>query len=116
MDIECSNSPATVRDLAARLGRSRQSLYYHLITLERAKLVTVTGWTGAGRDRERVYAVTRGPIAVGARLRSADLAAADRAVKALLRMTAREVSAVLLSAISPPTPAPGRWRFEARRG
>src|SRR5262245_56606944 len=60
-------SPATVRDLAARTGRTRQALYYHLGQLERAKLVVVDGWRGTGPDRERIYRLARTSIGLGAR-------------------------------------------------
>lgn len=91
--------PATVTELATRLGRSRQALYYHLATLSAAGLVEVTTWRGAGRDRERVYRRTVDRVAVGARAGSArELATADRAVTAMLRLTGREVRSAMASA------------------
>lgn len=95
-----ASGPATVRDLAARLGRSRQALYYHCGVLVRSRLVRVEGFEGAGRDRERVYALATTRVAVGARAGSPrDVAAAERAVGAMLRLTAREVRAALASRV-----------------
>jgi DNA-binding transcriptional ArsR family regulator len=92
------HGPATVRRLSARLGRSRQALYYHLGLLARAGLARVTGEEGTGRDRERVYALAVERVAVGARAGSArERATADRAVGAMLRLTAREVRAAIES-------------------
>jgi DNA-binding transcriptional ArsR family regulator len=92
---------ATVRELARRLGRSRQSLYYHLELLERAGVVRPAGWRGTGRDRERVYRVPRGPIDARAGS-AADLATAEEAVRAMLRLTSRELAAALRSGDPPP--------------
>lgn len=88
--------PATVRELAARLGRSRQALHYHVGMLVRAGVVGPAGWRGQGRAREAVYRVTMAVVAAPARRGSkADLAASERAVRAMLRLTAREVADAL---------------------
>ncbi len=88
--------PATVRDLAARLGRSRQALHYHVGVLVRSGVAGAAGWRGTGRSREAVFRITREVVAAPARQGSpADLAVSERAVKAMLRLTAREVEAAL---------------------
>jgi len=84
----------TTHELAARLGRSRQSLYYHLELLEEAGLV-VAEPSGPG-SRERQYRLREGRLAVGARQDSpADRAAAARAIGAILRLTGREAAQAL---------------------
>ena len=98
--------PATVRELGRRLGRSRQALYYHLATLVGAGLVRVTGERGTGRSRERVYELASGRLAVGARAGSPpELDAAERAAKAMLRLSGRELAAALRSGEARPTGA-----------
>jgi len=84
----------TTRELATKLGRSRQSLYYHLGLLEEAGLV-VTEPSGPD-SRERSYRLREGRLAVGARHDSpADRAAASRAIRAILRLTGREAAEAL---------------------
>lgn len=91
---------ATVRELSAALGRSRQALHYHVALLERAGLVTGRGWRGTGPARERVYTVARSRVVLAASRASADGGTADRAgarraLSAMLRLTAREVDHAL---------------------
>lgn len=90
--------PATVRELAAALGRSRQALHYHVGLLERAALVKGVGWRGTGPARERVYAVARPRLVSPASLAEADRPAARRALRAMLRLSAREVDQAVASA------------------
>lgn len=88
--------PATVTDLATRLGRTRQALYHHVAVLEAAELLRVVDWRGAGRQRERVYGLTTDRPGAGAdRSNPADRGAAKRAVLAMLRLTGREFVAAL---------------------
>lgn len=109
------NGPATVTELAERLGRTRQALYYHVRQLAGAGLVREAGERGAGRDRERVWALAVERVAVGARAgHRRDLATADRAVGAMLRLTAREVRAAIASGASARTGA--RRELLALRG
>jgi DNA-binding transcriptional ArsR family regulator len=88
------DGPATTRELARRLGRSRQSLYYHLGLLERAGLVAAEGPTEGMREGR--FRVRSERLAVGARAGSTpDLAAASGAIRAILRLTGREAAAAL---------------------
>lgn len=88
------DGPATTLELAGRLGRSRQSLYYHLRVLERAGLVSVDPPDEGSRERR--FRLREGRIAVAAaRGSSQDLAAAEKALRAVLRLTAREASDAL---------------------
>jgi DNA-binding transcriptional ArsR family regulator len=97
---------ATARELAARLGRSRQSLYHHVDVLVRAGLVREAGTRGEGRRRERVYALPGEAMAVGGRASSrADLPAANRAAQAMLRLTGREIGAALRERVGQPSGA-----------
>ncbi|MFN0180939.1 MAG: helix-turn-helix domain-containing protein [Gemmatimonadales bacterium] len=84
-------APATVAELALALGRTRQSLYYHLETLEKAGLVKGAGWRGEGRSRERIFQVAVHELVLGPNLgvrQERELAA--RAAAAMLRLTGRE--------------------------
>jgi DNA-binding transcriptional ArsR family regulator len=92
---QLGEGPATVRELATALGRSRQALHYHVALLERAGLVAGRGWRGTGPARERVYAVARSRITFAASRDTADRAGARRALSAMLRLTAREVDRAL---------------------
>lgn len=85
---------ATTRELARRLGRSRQSLYYHLGLLERTGLVAAEA--PAEGTREGRFRLRSERLAVGARAGSMpDLAAATKAIHAILRLTGREAEAAL---------------------
>lgn len=83
--------PATVADLARRLGRSRQALYHHLAILSTAGLVAVTGVRGEGRTAQRVFELVdrRARVQV-ARGSSDERATAGRGIAAMLRLTGRE--------------------------
>ena len=89
--------PATVRELALALGRTRQALHYHVAVLEKAGLVKGTGWRGEGTARERVYANTRSRMVATGTLGARDRASAQRAVSASLRLTSRELARALAS-------------------
>lgn len=88
------DGPLTTAELATRLGRSRQSLYYHLGWLEKAGLVVAEPPTEGSRERR--YRVREGRLAVGARRDSpSDRDAAAKALRAILRLTGREAAAAL---------------------
>lgn len=88
------DGPKTTQELARLLGRSRQSLYYHLELLEQSGLVAVD--PPAEGTREGRFRLRRERLAVGARRDSAkDRAAATKAIRAILRMTGRETAAAL---------------------
>jgi DNA-binding transcriptional ArsR family regulator len=89
--------PATVRELAAALGRTRQALHYHMARLERAGLVRGVGWRGRGPARERVYAVAQSRVVLAASRADSDRPAARRAVGAMLRLSGRELLQALES-------------------
>lgn len=88
------DGPMTTQELARRLGRSRQSLYYHLAVLERAGLVAVE--PPAEGERDRRFRATAERVAASARHESArDRKAGAKAIQAILRQTAREATAAL---------------------
>jgi DNA-binding transcriptional ArsR family regulator len=88
------DEPKTTQQLAERLGRSRQSLYYHLDVLEQAGLVAPAA--PAAGERERRFRLTSQRVAVRTRRESAqDRKAGAKAIQALLRLTAREATAAL---------------------
>lgn len=88
---QLGEGPATVRELAQALGRTRQALHYHVGLLHRAGLIGPAGWRGTGPAREQVYTVARGRVVLAASRSTADRAGARRALSAMLRLTAREV-------------------------
>src|SRR5690606_35350886 len=78
------DGPRTTQELARRLGRSRQSLYYHLAVLERAGLVAVEPPAEGERDR-RFRATVDRVIASTHRESARDRKAGARAIQAILR-------------------------------
>jgi DNA-binding transcriptional ArsR family regulator len=90
--------PSTVKALANRLGRSRQSLHYHVAQLLSAGVLRELGVQGAGRTQEQVYGLVDRQVAVGAGRSSHELNAVERATMALLRLTGRELKAAIRSA------------------
>jgi DNA-binding transcriptional ArsR family regulator len=94
---QLGEGPATVRDLARALGRTRQSLHYHVAVLERAGLVRGAGWRGAGAARERIYAVAKSRMVVATAPAGPDRAMVLKAVGASLRLTTRELARALSS-------------------
>lgn len=89
------DGPATTRELARRLGRSRPSLYYHLNELQRAGLVSVED--PVARQRDRRFRLRADRLSVAARRGSAaERTSAARALQAMLRLTAREACTALV--------------------
>ena len=82
---------ASVRELAARLGRSRSALHYHVGVLERGGMIRSVEVRGTGRERETVYAHAGAALAVRARNAPAELDVGRRAAQAALRLTGREL-------------------------
>lgn len=82
---------ASVRELAARLGRTRPSLHYHAGVLERAGMIKAVEVRGTGREREAVYARASDALAVRAQNTRTELEVAKRAGQAALRLTGREL-------------------------
>src|ERR1051325_7884251 len=93
---EIGRSGASARELAARLGRSRQALHFHLAALEKAGLVRVAEERGTGREAERVYAIVPGALNLAAsQLSAREWALAARATHSMLRLTSREFDAAV---------------------
>jgi len=94
---QLGDRPATVRELALALGRTRQALHYHVAMLERAGIVRGAGWRGTGSSREQVYAIASGRVGVTAIESRDELAAVRKATTAMLRLTGRELQEALKS-------------------
>lgn len=92
---QLGEGPATVRELAVALGRTRQALHYHMGVLVKAGLVKGAGWRGEGVARERVYVVARPRMVASGTPSGQDRQAARKAIAASLRLTAREVTRAL---------------------
>jgi DNA-binding transcriptional ArsR family regulator len=114
---ELAEGPGTVKELSARLGRSRQALHFHIDILERAGLVQVASLRGQGRARERVYRVVPGATDLRARkgLTPRERNAATRAATALLRLTQREIAtAIKHSGVGPSKGGPPKLALRAK--
>ena len=88
--LALSDGQASVRELAARLGRSRSALHYHARVLERAGMIKSVEERGTGRERETVYARVNA-LTVRTRDMRAEFDVAKRAGLATLRLTQREL-------------------------
>ncbi len=109
------DGPATVRELAARLARSRQSLYHHTVQLQRAGLVRTAGWRGSGRDRERVFTLVKPEVRLGVRASApSEVEAGVRATQAILRLTGREVTEALRATRGETAPKHGLIAMRAK--
>ena len=89
---------ASVRELSARLGRTRQALHFHIGLLDKAGLVRTLELRGEGRDQERVYTLHHAL----SDLKQTDLShrerqQASKAANAMLRLTQRELSRAMNS-------------------
>lgn len=88
--------PCAARELAARLGREPESLYYHLRKLVAVGLVREAGKRPVGRRSEAVFTLVARDIAVDPKSRSARfLEMVARSASALLRLTERSYVAAL---------------------
>jgi len=108
--------PSSVAELARRLGRAADSLYYHLRELERAGVVEVCGRTpaprGHGGRRGAIYRIAA--EVVGGDVASGDepggsgreRAALGAMASAILRLTERNVG-LSLTGPAPRRPGPG---------
>lgn len=88
-----STGPATVRELAERLGRKPSSLYYHVELLERVGLVTSRETRRPDGRAEAVYQLIADRVAL--QVQASDpvsLQHATQATSATLRLAAREAS------------------------
>lgn len=88
--------PASIAELAGRLGRSPHSLYYHMQLLEKAGVVRSA--RKGTRKKESVYELTARSIMLGPDPESkASIQATEHALDSILRLTSREVIAALRS-------------------
>src|SRR4051812_42911292 len=86
-----THGPASIRELAARLGRPADGLYHHVRTLVRAGVLAETERRKVGRREEAVYALTAPRIGGGLDPASpAGREGVTRAATAALRLAARE--------------------------
>ena len=88
--------PASIAELAGRLGRSPHSLYYHMRLMEVAGVVRSA--RKGRRKKEAVYELTARSIMLGPDPESkASIQATEHALDSILRLTSREVLAALRS-------------------
>lgn len=98
-----AEGPASIRELAERLGRPATALYHHLAHLQKHGLVRITEHRDTGRRPEAVYA------AASAHLSSRDAVRTASGRRSLVRVATRVVAATLRAFASTATHAAARF-------
>jgi DNA-binding transcriptional ArsR family regulator len=90
--------PTSIAELARLLGRTPQSLYYHVRQLQRLGLIVAVGQRRAGRRPEAVYDLPARPLQLRYRAGRGPAAVATvRTARALLRLAARDFARAIAS-------------------
>jgi len=90
------NGPSSVRQIAARMQRSSESLYYHIKMLVDVGIVVLDRTRRTGRRVEAVYRLAAPKMRIDSKSRSKDyLDALARACSALMRLAERNYRAAL---------------------
>lgn len=84
---------ASVRDLAAHLGRSTGAVYHHLTALRRAGLVREVARRPGPRRPEAVFALAASTFAVGVGASARSAVQTTRVLQAVLRQASRDAQA-----------------------
>lgn len=88
--------PCSIADLAKRMDRPADSLYYHVRALAAQGFLTQTGWRRAGRRAEAVYDLTAPRLRVDYDPRTKrNVEPLKRLISPVLRMTARNFCAAV---------------------
>lgn len=88
--------PASIAELALRLGRSPHSLYHHMRILEAAKIIRAE--RKGKRKKEAIFELTASRILLGPDPKSdVSLKAAARTLASVLRLTSSEASTAIQS-------------------
>jgi DNA-binding transcriptional ArsR family regulator len=96
VDFLTAHGPSSVRELAARMGRVPESLYYHVRALADVGLVVVDAKRKVNRRTETVYRLIAPRLVIDRKQRSpAYLEALAGTCAALLRLTERNYRAAL---------------------
>ena len=103
-----AEGPASIRELAERLGRPATALYHHLAHLQKHDLVRITEHRDTGRRPEAVYA------AASARLSSRDAVRTPAGRRSLVRVATRVVAATLRAFASAASHAAARFEGPQR--
>lgn len=91
VDCLTVHGPSSVREVAQRMGRKPESLYYHVKALVAVGLVLLQSTRTVNRRREAVYKVVAPRLVADRKLRSrAYKKALARTGEAVLRLAARE--------------------------
>jgi predicted transcriptional regulator len=93
-----THGPSTVFELARRMGRSADSLYYHVRRLQEVGVLARTGTRNGGRREEGVFGLAGEPLTVT--VESAGDGAAEavlEAARSMLRDAEQNLAAVLES-------------------
>ncbi|HDS1675450.1 TPA: helix-turn-helix transcriptional regulator [Stenotrophomonas maltophilia] len=103
-----AEGPASIRELAERLGRPATALYHHLAHLQKHGLVRITEHRDTGRRPEAVYA------AASSQLSSRDAVRTPSGRRSLVRVATRVVAATLRAFASAATQAAARFEGPQR--
>ena len=96
VDTLSAGGPSSVRQIAARLGRKPESLYYHIRALVDVGLVISKGKRRVGRRAEAVYQLVAPRLIIDPRQRTTAYAdALAETCATLLRLTARNYRATI---------------------
>jgi DNA-binding transcriptional ArsR family regulator len=96
VDALSASGPSSVRQIAARLGRKPESLYYHIRALVDVGLVVSREKRRVGRRAEAVYQLVAPRLIIDPKQRTAAYAdALAGTCAALLRLTARNYRAAI---------------------
>ena len=88
--------PSSVREIAARIDRVPESLYYHVRALEKVGLVVLDGRRKAGRRQEAVYRLVAPRLVADRKQRSiAYKDALARSCDAFMRLASRDHRAAI---------------------
>ena len=90
--------PASVREVAKRMGRKAETLYYHVKAMSAEGLIVVVGEGRSGRRTEKIYDVAGRPFRISPDLQGADVEGAIiRSIGARARLAARAAEAEVRS-------------------
>ncbi|HID8535475.1 TPA: ArsR/SmtB family transcription factor [Stenotrophomonas maltophilia] len=103
-----AEGPASIRELAERLGRPATALYHHLAHLQKHGLVRIIEHRDTGRRPEAVFA------AASAQLSSRDAVRTPSGRRSLVRVATRVVAATLRAFASAATHAATRFEGPQR--
>lgn len=111
--LMCVLGECTVRELAERLGRSPESLYYHVRALERVGLIVLTRRRSTAGKPEALYHLAGEYLFTDPTQTDPEyLSAMQRSVSSLLRLADRQLHAALETQKEQGTPRAPNFRIQ----